>query len=495
MPDYQNKLYRAEQVRAMDQYAIKTLGISGTVLMERAGAAAFSLLQQRWPDARSLTIVCGTGNNGGDGFVVARLAAEAGFKVKVLLLGDSNHLQGDALAAFQRLQSVDIEPIAYARSKLVTCDLVVDAILGTGLKGDVSDECRNAIEQINQLGTPVFAIDIPSGINADSGDVQGAAVRAAVTLTFIGVKRGMYTGEAVDYCGEVVFNSLSLPMAVYATQTVEVERIQYANYQSKLAPRPHNSHKGHYGHVLIIGGETGYTGAVRMAGEAAARVGAGLVSIGTRSAHASYLNAGRPELMVHGLEEEGLFDRLAERATVIAIGPGLGQGQWGQEMLRLALESGLPLVVDADALNILSQAPRQNDKWILTPHCGEASRMLGQSTREIQRDRFAVVGALQADYGGTVILKGAGSLVASADGPILLCHGGNPGMASGGMGDVLTGIIAGLLAQGIDQQDAAAMGVCLHAAAGDAAARAAGERGLLASDLMSWVRRLANPSA
>lgn len=494
MPDYQNDLYRAEQVRAMDEYAIKTLGISGTVLMERAGAAAFKVLQARWPEARNVTVICGTGNNGGDGFVVARLAAEAGLVVKVLIVGDHNHLQGDALAAYQRLQSVDIEPLAYTEEALERCDLIVDAILGTGLSGEVKAERREAIEQINQHAAPVFALDVPSGLNADSGDVEGAAIRAALTLTFIALKRGLYTGEAVDYTGEVVLDSLSLPMVVYAQQDVDVERVDYTKYTPMLAPRSRNSHKGHYGHVLIIGGETGFTGSVRMAGEAAARVGAGLVSIGTRASHAAGLNAGRPELMVHGLEQESLFHQLAERANVIAIGPGLGQGHWGQEMLRLALESDLPLVVDADALNILSQTPRHNPRWILTPHCGEASRMLGQSTQEIQRDRFSVARALQAEYGGAIVLKGAGTLIAAQDTPLRLCCGGNPGMASGGMGDVLTGIIAGLLAQGIDQASAAAMGVCLHAHAGDAAARAAGERGLLASDLMSWIRRLANPT-
>jgi hydroxyethylthiazole kinase-like uncharacterized protein yjeF len=284
-----------------------------------------------------------------------------------------------------------------------------------------------------------------------------------------------------------------VPEAVYAQQTEEARLIHYDDFKPLLAPRLRNSHKGHFGHVLVIGGESGYTGAARMAGEAAARIGAGLVSIGTRASHAAGFNAGRPELMVHGLEDEVTFHHLAERANVIAIGPGLGQGEWGQHMLSLAIESGLPLVVDADALNILSQSPRHYDKWILTPHCGEAARMLGQSTQEIQRDRYSIVAVLQQTFGGIAILKGAGSLIAGPTRPISVCRGGNPGMASGGMGDVLTGIIAGLMAQGIDQAQAACLGVCLHAAAGDGAAKAAGERGLLASDLMSWVRRLANP--
>jgi len=493
MPNHHNNLYRAEQVRAMDQFAINQLGISGTVLMERAGAAAFAMLQSRWPQAKTITVICGTGNNGGDGFVVARLAAEAGLDVRVLMLGDTNHLQGDALAASQRLQSVDIDPAPFDPDLLSLCDVVVDAILGIGLQGPVEGERREAIAAINQTGLPVLALDIPSGLNADTGEVQGIAIKAVVTISFIGIKRGLYAGEAVDYCGEVVFNSLSVPESVYARQVVEAQLLRYDDYKPLLAPRLRNAHKGHFGHVLVIGGEAGYTGAARMAGEAAARVGAGLVSIGTRASHAAGLNAGRPELMVHGLEEDSTFHRLAERANVIAVGPGLGQGEWGQHMLNLAIESDLPLVVDADALNLLSQAPQQNPKWILTPHCGEASRMLGQSTQEIQRDRFAIVTALQQTYGGIAILKGAGSLIAGPEGPIGLCQGGNPGMASGGMGDVLTGIITGLLAQGIELQQAACLGVCLHAAAGDAAAKAAGERGLLATDLMSWIRRLANP--
>ena len=493
MPNYQNILYRAEQVRAMDQYAIKQLGISGTVLMERAGTAAFALVQRRWPQVRTLVVVCGTGNNGGDGFVLARLAAEAGLDVRVLLLGDSNHLQGDALAAFQRLQSVDIEPVAFDADLLTLCDLVVDAILGIGLQGPVEGERRQAIDALNQTGLPILALDIPSGLNADTGEVQGVAIKASVTLSFVGIKRGLYAGQAPDYCGEIAFDNLSLPDTVYATQAVEAQRMQYDDFKPLLVPRERNAHKGHFGHVLVIGGELGYTGAARMAGEAAARIGAGLVSIGTRASHAAGLNAGRPELMVHGLEDDTTFQRLAERANVIAIGPGLGQGEWGQQMLNLAIESGLPLVVDADALNILSQSPQQYRKWILTPHCGEAARMLGQSTQEIQRNRFAAVTTLQQSYGGIAILKGAGTLVAHTQSPIFLCSAGNPGMASGGMGDVLTGVIAGLLAQGIGLQDAACLGVCLHAAAGDAAAKAAGERGLLATDLMSWVRRLANP--
>lgn len=486
-------LYRAEQVRAMDHYAIHTLGISGTILMERAGEAAFNLLCKQWPTAEHITVICGVGNNGGDGFVVARLAKAAGRNVSVMQVGDANRLQGDALAAFQRLQSVDITPIEFNRTTLLRSDVIVDAMLGIGLEGEVSADKQDIIKAINQVDRPVLALDIPSGLNADTGQVMGQAVEADVTVTFIANKRGLFHGDAMDHTGEVNLSTLNVPLAVYDQATTEVERIDYAQFHTLLARRRRNAHKGDFGHVLVIGGEHGMTGAPRMAGEAAARVGAGLVSIATRHANAAGMNLSRPELMVHGVEDEASFHRLAERANVIAIGPGLGQSEWAQQLLTLAMDSGHPLVVDADALNVLSQSPKQRNKWVLTPHAGEAARLLGQSCAEIQQDRFSAVREIQKAYGGIAVLKGAGTLVAAADLPTYLCAQGNPGMASGGMGDVLSGVIAGLIAQRIPLLDAANLGVCLHAAAGDGAAVAAGERGMLATDLMSWIRRLANP--
>lgn len=490
-----HNLYRAEQVREMDEYAINQLGISGTVLMERAGAAAFGILQKRWPQATSISVICGTGNNAGDGFVIARLAKEANFQVSVLQIGDSQHLKGDALAAAQRLQSVGIEPTKFTVPKCHQAEVIVDALLGTGLSGEVSDDYFTVIKAINACGKPVLALDVPSGLNANTGNAENIAVKATVTVTFIGNKQGLFTGDAWDYCGEQVFESLSVPSVVYEQASCGVEQINYEKLKSILRPRALNSHKGHYGHVLIIGGEAGFTGAVRMAGEAAARVGAGLVSIATRKEHAASLNATRPELMVHGVEDEKDFHILAEYANVIAIGPGLGQSDWAKQLLTSALESGLPLIVDADALNLLSLSTesQKRENWILTPHAGEAARLLGKSTQETEENRFTTARSLQNEFGGITVLKGPGSLICSNDEPMFLCPEGNPGMSSGGMGDVLTGVIAGLVAQNIELLDAASLGVCLHAAAGDSAAKAAGQRGLLASDLMSWLRRLANP--
>ncbi|VAX01359.1 NAD(P)H-hydrate epimerase / ADP-dependent (S)-NAD(P)H-hydrate dehydratase [hydrothermal vent metagenome] len=473
----------------MDQYAIDHLAISGTVLMERAGAAAFELIQMRWPEAKSVVVVCGTGNNGGDGFVVARLAKENGLAVKCMQVGDKANLKGDALAAAQRL---DLEAIPFNAEDCKSADLLVDAVLGTGLEGNVTGERFDVIMKMNESAKPVLSLDVPSGLNADSGHVQGIAIKAAATITFIGNKQGLFIGDGWDYSGERIFNPLSVPLSLYDETQCDVELINYRKLKSILKPRAANSHKGDYGHVLVVGGEAGYTGAARMAGEAAARVGAGLVSIATRPEHACSINGSRPELMVHGVDDKATFEGLAEKATVIAIGPGLGQSDWAKNLMKYAINSGLPLVVDADALNLLSAEPQKNDNWVLTPHAGEAARLLGKSVREVQSDRFATVKALHDEFAGTVVLKGTGTLISAGEMPLFLCIDGNPGMSSGGMGDVLTGIIAGLLAQGLDKLDAASLGVCLHAAAGDLAAKT-GQRGLLASDLMGSVRRLANP--
>jgi NAD(P)H-hydrate epimerase len=309
------------------------------------------------------------------------------------------------------------------------------------------------------------------------------------------MKQGLLTGEAADYCGNIVFDDLKLPAAVYERLTPAASRIAYPELISLLPPRRRASHKGDYGHVLIVGGNFGMTGAARLAGEAALRTGAGLVSIATRKEHAAVISGARPELMSHGIEDGEALKTLTARASVIAIGPGLGQDAWAQEMLAMAVARNLSLVVDADALNLLAQIDLPRQHWVLTPHPGEAARLLGQNSQEVSKDRFLTLDRLVQKYNATVVLKGAGTLVQSKTGPPAVCGGGNPAMASGGMGDVLTGIIAGLIAQGLELSDAARLGVCLHRRAADMATRGMGERGLLASDLMPSIRRLVNSEA
>jgi NAD(P)H-hydrate epimerase len=279
---------------------------------------------------------------------------------------------------------------------------------------------------------------------------------------------------------------------VYRDRRAAAYRIDLAQYKELLAPRARASHKGHFGHVLVIGGERGMAGAPRMAGEAAARVGAGLVSVATRASHAAFVNAARPELMVHPIEEPAELQPLLRKATVVAIGPGLGQTDWSRGMLGAVLESDKPKVIDADGLNLLALDPACRADWVLTPHPGEAARLLNIDTPAVQNDRFEAASKLQAKYGGVCVLKGAGTVICSGE-RIAVGTAGNPGMASGGMGDVLTGVIASLLAQGVSAREAAELGACLHASAADHAAAKGGERGLLATDLFAHLRSLANP--
>ena len=482
-------LYTAEQTRELDRITIEEFEVSGTVLMERAGNVAYEILKQHWPEAKTLCIVCGTGNNGGDGFVVARLAHEQGQQVEVLIVGDANKIAGDALAAKQRLEGCGITTQVYGNGKLPLADLVVDAVFGTGLKGAVSGDAVHAIKAINQHGTPVFSLDIPSGLLADTGAVLGEVVHADATISFIGLNQGLLTAKGPDCCGQLEFDNLQIPSGVARKVPTSVKRL---NIQTPIfKKRDKESHKGLFGHVLVIGGDIGMSGAARLACEAALRTGTGLVSLATRYAHASMINSARPEIMSYPAERENEIEFLIEKADVIAVGPGLGKSEWAATLFVAALNSGKPLIVDADGLNLLAMEPSHRDDWVLTPHPGEASRLLDISVEEVQADRFSAVKQLAEKFGGTVVLKGNGSLIYS-DGTTYLCEEGNPGMASGGMGDVLTGVISSLVAQGFSLTEAAKVGVYLHASAGDAAAKGAGERGLLASDLMPAIRRLVN---
>lgn len=489
-------LYRAEQVRELDRVAIEEYGVPSAELMARAGAAAFAALRSRWPEARRIAVLCGTGNNGGDGYVLARLAQAAGLTVAVFRLGDAERLQGAAASAAAECRAAGVEISPYAGQSLRDRDVIVDALLGTGLDREVAGPYRDAIEAVN-AGTAarVLAIDVPSGLHADTGRVLGAAVRADVTVSFIGLKQGLFTGEGPELAGEVEYSDLGLPDALLSRIDPAAVRLSWGVLGALLAPRRRTAHKGDYGHVLVVGGGHGMMGAALLAAQTAARAGAGLVSVATRAVHAPLLSMARPELMSHGVERTSELRPLLERADVVAIGPGLGRSDWGRSLFGHLLDAPHRLVLDADALNLLAAEPMRREDWVITPHPGEAARLLGVAAAEVQRDRYAAVRALQARYGGVAVLKGAGSLVCGPNGAVAVCTAGNPGMASGGMGDVLTGLIAGLLAQGLDLSDAAGLGVLLHAEAGDrAAAEGGGERGLLASELIAQLRPLLNPA-
>lgn len=484
-------LYTAEQVRELDRRAIEDAGIDGYDLMRRAGDAAFHCLSRGWPEARRLVVLAGRGNNGGDGYVIARRAVEAGWPALVLRLGDHERLRGAALDAARDYAEAGGECRDFDGA-LPDAELYVDAMLGTGLDRPLEGAIRDAVEAVNAVDAPVFAVDVPTGLNADTGAVMGTAVRAGATASFIGLKLGLFTGEAPALCGPVYYDRLEVPGSVYDGLEPVAARITDAFLSRALTPRRATAHKGHFGHVLVAGGDTGMGGAARLCGEAALRAGAGLVSVATRAGHVPALVAGRPELMARGVDGPADLAPLLERATVAALGPGLGTGDWGRALWETVMAAGLPLVVDADGLNLLAADRRERSDWVLTPHPGEAARLLGSDTARVQADRPAAARQLAETYKAVVVLKGAGTLVAAPGGALRVCDRGNPGMATGGMGDVLTGLVAGLLAQGLSPVDAASAAAALHAEAADRAA-SEGERGLIASDLFGPLRALINP--
>lgn len=490
VPDAQTRpLYSARSSRAIDRRIAEKHGVPGLTLMRRAGEAAFQVLRMRWPEARALRVLCGGGNNGGDGYVVARLGLQAGWTVRVAALVEPARLKGDALAAFREFAAAGGAVAAELPDTDAAEEIWVDALLGTGLNRDVGGAYAAAIDRVNAGGRPVLSLDIPSGLSADTGAPLGRAVRADATVTFVVPKPGLFTGQAADFCGELWLADLDAPPAAFKDEPPAAFLLPLS--PPALPRRARCAHKGHFGHVLIVGGDHGYSGAARLAAEAAARSGAGLVSVATRASHAALLNLARPELMVHGVERPEQLAPLLAKVNVAAVGPGLGHSEWAHALFAAALESGKPLVLDADALNLLAQAPQRRDDWVLTPHPGEAARLLETTSAAVQSDRLAAAAELKARYGGVIVLKGAGTLILGADGTPRICPAGNPGMASGGMGDVLTGVIAALLAQGWSLSDAATLGVRLHAAAADRAA-AGGERGLLAGDVVEHLRETVN---
>src|SRR5215469_9678635 len=477
-------LYSTAQVRALDAHAVDELGIPGYTLMKRAGEAALRYLRTRWPMAHRIVIVCGAGNNGGDGYVLARFAQAAGLTVTVLSATPPEDLRGDARQAYEDLRASEGRVKPFAPEHLSAGDVIVDALLGTGLKGPVREDLAPVIHSINTSGIPIFAVDVPSGLDSDAGTVAGEAIRADATVTFVGLKTGLFVGDGPEYAGTVFFDDLELADAPQLGLSPRLTRIIEAEIQAALPRRPRAANKGDFGRVLIVGSGNGFPGAARMAGEASLRVGAGLVTVAVAPENVTAISAGRPELICLGVKEEGALKEALSHANVVAVGPGLGRTPWARAALQAVLASGKPLVVDADALNLLAEgrvAPREH--WILTPHPGEAGRLLGVSAHEVQQDRLAALDALLDRYHGTVVLKGAGTLVGGPGRTPGLCERGNPGMATAGTGDVLTGTIAGILAQCTDPWAAARVGVLVHAMAGDAAARG-GERGVLATDLL-----------
>lgn len=484
------EVYSAAQVRAMDRHAIEQGGIAGYKLMQRAGGAALDAVRRRWPAARKLAILCGAGNNAGDGYVLARLARAAGVEVRVAALADPDGLRGDARQAYADFSAEGGRTVAFDATALAGSELIVDALLGTGADRPVEGAWRDCIEWVNRAGLPVLALDLPSGLDADTGLPRGAAIRATRTITFVALKTGLFLGAGPDHVGILELAGLDIPATARDPHSPVLRRMDGRLAAAALSPRRRTAHKGDCGRVLVIGGFV-MAGAARLAGEAALRTGAGLVTIATRASSAAAIIGTRPELIAQAVRGPSGLKASLSAADSVAVGPGLGLDRRARRLLDEAIDGNRPLVVDADALQLLALRPRRHSDWILTPHPGEAARLLGSDAATVQQDRPAAAKAIVQRFGGVCVLKGAGTLVQSGDERPWICDRGNPGMASAGSGDVLTGVIAALLAGGSEPSLAAAAGVLLHAEAGDRSARA-GMRGMIASDLISELRATVN---
>lgn len=484
--------YSSAQARELDRLASASFEIPAQTLMERAGRAAAQLILTRYPLAQKVVVVCGPGNNGGDGYVVARLLQEARREVLVYAAGDALPERAEAAVAAAAWSSAGGKLIPFDGA-LPESDLVVDALFGIGLGRAPEGAFAELIEAMNAQTAPILALDVPSGVDADTGATPGVAVAAHTTLSFIVLKQGLLTARAIAQVGDLLVDDLDLPKVLFACVPAAIDLLRADQLKAWLPRRARDAHKGNFGHVLVVGGEEGYGGAVRLAAEAAARVGAGLVSVATRPINVAPILAARPELMVRGVMGPGDLEELLDKASVVVIGPGLGRTTWSEILLAAVTERGLPTVMDADALNLLAQAACVlPEEVVITPHPAEAGRLLDLGTAEVQANRFDAARRLAEYFQATVVLKGAGTLVCDGPQGLSLCPGGNPGLATGGTGDVLAGCIGGLLAQGLPPASAARAAVLIHAMAG-AAAALDGERGMLAADLLPHLRRYANP--
>lgn len=488
-----DSLYSAAQSRELDRIAMEDFGLKDGILMTRAGAAAFQVLRFCWPRAGKILVYAGPGNNGGDGFVLAQMAIENGLDVKVIILTAPEKYKGDADRALKALQATGSTTLANTNELGDwQADVIVDAIFGTGLDREPAGDSLAAIQWINQQQAPVLALDIPSGLGADTGSAFGEVVQADATISFIGLKTGLVTGHGPQACGNLYFHDLEVPVATYEN----IKAVARSFSKNNCPPLPQlkkDTYKQRQGHVLVLGGDKSMAGAVAMAAEAAYRGGAGLVSIVCNES-ASQQICIKPEIMTMACTESDsnkIINQQLTRASVVVLGPGLGQESWGQSVFSQALDQKtLPMVVDADGLRLLARNPQHRKAWVLTPHPGEAAALLDTSINHIQSDRLQAARNISKVYGGVCVLKGAGTVIASeCEEQLVIIRAGNPGMATGGMGDVLAGLIAALMGMDLSPFASAQLGAWIHSVAADEAISVFGERGLMATDLPGYISR------
>jgi hydroxyethylthiazole kinase-like uncharacterized protein yjeF len=503
----------AEQMQHLDHKAIEIYGIPGVVLMENAGRGAAEVILKTFPglERNSVAVVAGKGNNGGDGFVIARYLLNAGVSVKVFLLTDPKVLQGDAQINYQiflRMKGEVLPVPSYkdfqnVKRHLEKCGLLIDGIFGTGLDAEVRGYYREVIDHLNTLHKPVVAIDIPSGLDANTGKPFGVAIRATLTLTFGLPKVGLLIPPGTDYVGDLKIIDISLPRKLIEEENVKTHLLEKEEILKGLAsPRRLDSHKGDYGHVLVLAGSVGKTGAAAMACEAALRMGAGLVTLGIPKSLNAIMEVKLTEVMTEPLPETpkqtlslkafNAIVRLCEDKKAIIIGPGIGTFKETQALvLKLIKVLNLPIILDADGITALSTqiktfTPTQGP-LILTPHPGEMGRLTGLTSKQVLDDRMGISRIFSQAHQTYLVLKGYRTLIVTPQGEIFINPTGNPGMASGGTGDVLTGMIGGLICQGFGILPSLQMAVFLHGLAGDRVSAEKGERSLVATDLIDRI--------
>ena len=499
----------ADEMREIDRRSIEDIGIPGAVLMENAGSAVVRAIDAHFSDCQYIGIFVGKGNNGGDGLVVARQLANVGRRVQIFLVSPPDRFAGDALTNLRIAQNLAL-PITQILSapdlqrqanEIATCTLIVDAIFGTGLRGPVRGPVVDIVECINDAGTPVIAVDLPSGLEADTGMAEGVCIQADYTVTMGLPKRGLLIYPGAEFAGALEVADIGFPPTVIAEQNVQVNRTQLED-AARWAPRRYaDSHKGTYGRVFVVAGSTGMTGAASLTSEAALRAGAGLVTLGAPRSLNPVLEIKLTEVMTLPLAEtpEGslapaaasrILEFVNRTASILAIGPGLSQHPETVSLVHdLLREYDGPMVIDADGLNAISGSkdllrslPPQT---VITPHPGELRRLTGESVAELERDRIGFAQQFAQEYDITLVSKGAPTIIAGGNGEVWINATGNPGMSTGGMGDVLTGVIAGLMAQETPSFEAAVLGVYLHGLAGDIAAESRGMPGLMAGDVLN----------
>lgn len=493
----QDALYNTKSVRELDRLAIHQMAIPSIVLMKRAARAAFDELLEAWGKPSLITVFCGSGNNAGDGYIVAALAAEKGFATRVVELAAIEKLSTDAALARDYSEKAGVDLQAFDAGMELYEGVIVDALLGTGFQNPMRQQYADAINCINNAALPTLSIDLPSGLCSDTGSAADVAVKADISVTFIAAKQGMFSGRGPALCGEIIYHSLNIDEQLFEQQPCSAELMNLDDLLECYPDRDADAYKNQFGHAMVIGGDHGYGGAALMAAETALRTGAGLVSVATRPEHVAAILARQPEIMASGIISGQELEPLLEKPTVLVVGPGLGRSPWSEQLLQKAVATGLPMVMDADALNIIAEGrvvPKPDgSRWIMTPHPAEAARLLNMTVAEVQADRFSAVRKLQKKFNAVVLLKGAGTLIAIADNDkIMVCPYGNPSMATAGMGDMLSGIIGGLLALGLELSQAAQLGCCLHSAAADIAVEERGARGLVATDIKGPLTAILN---